>query len=323
METFVEGVRQLILTIQTIGETTTEAWKEKPRYVVNSAKFHGFFNSAMTPSVDDPTKVERSYSHFSGLFERLYFEHKDDFLRELVDAGGDVNDKWLRSFDPTVQRKGKGMSIQRPKGLVIFLNEEEPKLNNVCIPLTEAYLAAVDYYNKVTDEGGSTDLPAKVLKALYVATRNSLKILGPLEAETMNKRIAELDEMMDSTAASEAAQQKTQTNGPMGMLKGFVNRLIGGENNAFSMDSIKKTVSQFIPPENLGKIEKIVDMAKGRLADTKIDSLDSAVASIGGILKDPEVMSLSKEMLAPVIGNFDAPAVDTGASSSADPSAQD
>lgn len=322
MEAFNESVRQLILTIQTIGETTTESWKEKPRYVVNSAKFHGFFNSAMTPNASDPQKVERSYSHFSGLFESLYSQNKADFLKELVDANGDVNDKWLRSFDPAAQRKGKGMSIQKPKGLVIFLNENEPKLNNVCIPLTESYLAAVEYYNKVTDEGGSTDLPAKFLKALYTTTRASLKMTPTYEMDIINKRIAELEEMLD--AAAESAPAKTQNNGPMGMLKGFFNKIIGGENNSFSMDSIKKTVSQFIPSENLGKIEKIVDMAREKFADSNINSLDSAVATIGGIMKDPDVMSLSKEMLAPVMDSLGGGStVDAGESSEAAPSSQD
>lgn len=98
----------------------------------------------------------RNPEGFRDMFYNYYDKNRDKFVSEVVEDG-EINDEWLKNKEvlplPNANSSGKkkkrsddefGFSLRSIscRGEIIYFDETNDKIRNVCIPVGEAYLAS-------------------------------------------------------------------------------------------------------------------------------------------------------------------------------------
>jgi len=123
----------------------------KPYWHLCTEKFHAAYIKAKNPD------------GFRDMFLNFFGKNEDNFIDDVV-ADEEINDEWLKCKDViTINNKNKkkknsdefSFSLRNIncRGHVIYFDENNEKIRNVCIPIGEAYIAAVKIYTDGAKKG--------------------------------------------------------------------------------------------------------------------------------------------------------------------------
>jgi hypothetical protein len=248
------------------------------------------------------------------MFLNFLNKHKDEFTSEVVDEeSGDLNDNWIKNKEVLNQDKKKGkkksgddvsFSLRNIncRGEVIYFDESNEKIRNVCIPISEAYLAAVKIYIDGSKKGEYSPLPAQFLVALWSVMSHIAE--DEEDKEAINSNIKSLKEIVDQlTNGDESDDETGDTLNPLtGIMNKFAKKFgLGGE-NGMDLASIEKTVSGLFNGEN-----NIADKAKtifskfSEKANIKEGAdLSTIISNVSEAMKDGDIQNEIKGALAEV-----------------------
>ena len=300
LDASIRNLLKVITQIQNHGGTIDFLKSSKPYWHLCVEKFHAAYIKAKNPE------------GFRDMFLNYFEKHSDKFTEDVVDDGQEINDEWLKNKEVLNQDKKKGkkknddMSFSlrniNCRGEVIYFDETNEKIRNVCIPISEAYLAAIKIYSDGAKKGEYSPLPAQFLMALW--TLMSQVAVKDEDKEAIEGNIKSLKEIVEQlTNGDESDDETGDTLNPLtGIMNKFAKKFgLAGE-NGMDLSSIEKTVSGLFNGEN-----NIADKAKtifnkfSEKANIKEGSdISTIISNVSEAMKDNDIQNEIKGALAEV-----------------------
>lgn len=245
------------------------------------------------------------------VFLRFYTKMSDEIAMPIFSGVNDdkVNDGWLKDmgvkpgpgFSEPGSSKSEGnkdgwsLGSIRPKGYVIYFNENNLATRAVAVPIGEIYQAAI----KLHIEKGSKDAacmayPLKVLYYLYHIMNEVVPSVDPKKKQ-VSANFSKINDALSSISDEGA----TDSGGTQGFTKLFSNILkqagMSGNIDEKSVGNIINTVANKDTMSGIGQlvstVTKAVDLGDGK---QPVD-LGKVLTSLGGALQNPDVQEAAKK----------------------------
>lgn len=272
----------------------------KPYWHICTEKFYAAYIKAKNPE------------GFRDMFLNFYNKHEDKFTDNVVDDG-EINDEWLKNKEVLKSDKNKkskksgddvGFSLKNIncRGEVIYFDETNEKIRNVCIPITEAYLNACKIYSEGAKKGEYSPLPAQLLSALY-------SLMYHICEDEDDKKIIQtnIDDLKDviSQLTGEDEQEETtegDTLNPLGsVIKNLTKKFnLGDGNGGLDMSSIEKTVGSLFNDDLIGKAKGIFNTFTEKVNIKEGADISTIISSVSDAMKDQSIQDEIKGALAEV-----------------------
>jgi len=302
LDSSVRNLLKVIGQIQNSGGSIDFLKSSKPYWHLCVEKFHAAYIKAKNPD------------GFRDMFSTYLNKNSERFTDEVVDSeSGELNDEWLKNKEVISSDKNKkkkknnddfSFSLRNIncRGEVIYFDETNEKIRNVCIPISEAYLSAVKLYSDGAKKGEYSPLPAQFLVALWTVMSHIVE--DEDEKDSITSNIKSLKDIVDQlTNGDESDDETGDTLNPLSGLMGkFAKKFgLGGE-NGMDLSTIEKTVSGLFNGDN-----NIADKAKNiftkfsEKANIKEGAdIGSIISSVSEAMKDNDLQDEIKGAIAEV-----------------------
>ncbi len=301
LDASIRNLLKVIAQIQSNGGSIDFLKSSKPYWHLCIEKFHAAYIKAKNPE------------GFRDMFLNFLDKNNLQFTEDIVDPETqEINDEWLKNKEVLNQDKKKSkknsddvsFSLRSIKcrGEVIYFDETNEKIRNVCIPISEAYLAAVKIYVDGSKKGEYSPLPAQFLVSLWTVMSHIAE--DEDDKKSIHDNIKSLKEIVEQLTNGEESDNETgDTLNPLtGIMNKFAKKFgLGGE-NGMDLSSIEKTVSGLFSGEN-----NIADKAKdifskfSEKANIKEGAdISTIISSVSEAMKDNDIQDRIKGALAEV-----------------------
>lgn len=253
-----------------------------PRFHSSAANFKSTYEKVK----NDEGAVDKVKSLFYELIEK----HRQ-IADPIFDSDTALSDEWLTNTDTvsgprTHKKKSTGrisLNDIRYKGVVIYVNEANPLLNNVCLPLSEAYIQAQKIYHEQREKDKISMLPYKFLHALYNCFLLAIPDNQPSLKEKILKNIKSLESVVRN--GTNETEEKSSAGFVFDSFGKLISGITGGDKQ-MNLDRVKNLVNGVIAPENRQRlsnafstvtknIESSGDLIKGLQESWKSDEVSS------------------------------------------------
>jgi hypothetical protein len=304
LDASIRGLLRVISQIQSGGGSIDFLKSSKPYWHICVEKFHAAYIKAKNPE------------GFADMFVNFFIKHSEKFTEDVIDEETqDLNDEWLKNKEVLLSDKNKkkrksggddySFSLKNIncRGEVIYFDETNEKIRNVCIPISEAYLAAVKIYSDGAKKGEYSPLPAQLLVALWTVILNVAT--NDEDKKSIAENIKSLKDVVDQlTNGDEEDNETGDTLNPLSsILSKFGKKFgLGGENGAMDLSSIEKTVSGMFSGENniADKAKNIFNKFSEKANIKEGADISTIISSVSEAMKDNELQDEIKGALAEV-----------------------
>jgi hypothetical protein len=274
----------------------------KPYWNLCCDKFHAAYAKA------------RNAEGFRDMFYNFYDRKRLDFTREVVEDG-EINDEWLKNKEvlpipgSSTNRKKKrnddefGFSLRSIscRGEIVYFDETNEKIRNVCVPISEAYLSACKIYAEGAKNGEYSPLPAQLLYNLYNVI---LEVCDEEDQEVMASNVKSLKEIMDSLTSDDSVEEgEGSTLNPIkGVMKKLVDTLGGGgdASKLLEGDGINKMVSSLFSDDISSKIKNVWTNFTDKVKPDETSDIGTLISNVSDAMKDESLQNCIKETIASV-----------------------
>jgi hypothetical protein len=270
----------------------------KPYWHLCTEKFHAAYIKAKNPD------------GFRDMFLNFFSKNEDKFIDDVV-ADEEINDEWLKCKDViTINNKNKkkkssdefSFSLRNIncRGHVIYFDETNEKIRNVCIPIGEAYIAAVKIYTDGAKKGEYSPLPAQLLLALFTVMSY---VVEEEDKESLDNNVKALKDVVDQlTEGDEGEDDGTgSTLNPLGnVMKTIAKKFNLGSDGNFDMSSIEKMTSNLFNSETVDKAKGIFSKFQEKANIKEGADLSTIISGVSEALKSDDLQNEIKGALAEV-----------------------
>lgn len=284
---FSDAIDRLYENFSDISRNIEESLSHSiPRFYSSAANFKSTYEKVK----NDEIAVDKVKSLFYDLLEK----HKQ-IIDPVFDSETALSDEWLTNTDtvsgPRAHKKKSTGRISlndiRYKGVVVYVNESNPLLNNVCLPLSEAYVQAQKIYHEQRDKDKISMLPYKFLHALYNCFLLSVPHNHVSAKEKILKNIRALESVIKNGTSE--TEEKSGAGFVFDSFGKLISGITGGDKQ-MNLDRVKNLVNGVIAPENRQRlsnafstvtknIESSGDLIKGLQESWKSDEVTSLVGA--------------------------------------------
>lgn len=276
----------------------------KPYWNLCCDKFHAAYAKA------------RNAEGFRDMFYNFYDKHRVKFTLDVVEDG-EINDEWLKNKEvlplPNANSSGKkkkrtddeyGFSLRTIscRGEIIYFDESNDKIRNVCIPITEAYLAACKIYVDGAKQGEYSPLPAQLLYHLY-------NVIGEVcdeeDQEIMASNVKSLKEIVDSLTVDDAPS--TGEGATLDPLRGVMKKLASTFGNSggdmgklLEGEGINKMVSSLFNDDVSNKIKNVWTTFTDKVKVEETSDIGTLISNVSEAMKDESIQNSIKDTIATV-----------------------
>jgi hypothetical protein len=303
LDASIRNLLKVIGQIQNHGGSIDFLKSSKPYWHLCVEKFHAAYIKAKNPE------------GFRDMFSVYFEKHIDNFTDDMVDEeSGELNDEWVKNKEVLNQDKKKSKKKSNDdisfslrsincRGEVIYFDETNEKIRNVCIPLSEAYLAAIKIYSDGAKKGEYSPLPAQFLTALWTVISHVAE--KEEDKEAVEKNIKSLKEIIDQlTNGDESDEETGDTLNPLtGIMNKFAKKFgLSGENGSMDLSSIEKTVSGLFNGENniADKAKTIFNKFSEKANIKEGADISTIISNVSEAMKDNDLQNEIKGALAEV-----------------------
>ena len=297
LDTSIRHLLKVITQIQSHGNVDFLK-TSKPYWHLCTEKFHAAYTKAKNPD------------GFRDMFHSFFDKHQDKFTDSVVDEEGDINDEWLKNKEVVSKKKSKKSNDELSfslknincRGEVIYFDESNEKIRNVCIPISEAYIAAVKIYVDGAKKGEYSPLPALLLHALFCVVGH---ITDENFKDDVTTNIKALKEVIDSLVSDETPSSSSGTGSTLNpisdVIKNFASKFgLNDANGNMNMGNIEKTVSNLFSDDMTSKVKNIFTTFTDKVKIDGNADIGTIMANVTEAMKDPELQSSLKETIADV-----------------------
>jgi len=299
LDASIRSLLKVISNIQNNGGVSIDFMKtSKPYWHICTEKFHAAYIKAKNPD------------GFRDMFLNFFNKHEDKFTDDVVDEDGDINDEWLKNKEVLSSKKNKkksddmGFSLRNIncRGEVIYFDESNDKIRNVCIPISEAYLQACSLYATKAKEGEYITLPAQLLHSLF--TVMSFVVEDEDDKESIESNIKSLKEILEQLGENDDEDDGTgDTLTPLnGLFKNLAKKFNLGGDGKLDTSSIEKTVSNLLDSQSdmVNKAKKIFNTFSEKANIKEGADISSIITGVSEGLKDESLQKEIREALVDV-----------------------
>jgi hypothetical protein len=305
LDTSIKGLLKTISQIENHGGFKGMDFlkSSKPYWNLCCDKFHAAYAKARNPE------------GFRDMFYNFYDKKRVEFTQEIVEDG-EINDEWMKNKEvlpipgASTNRKKKrsddefGFSLKSIscRGEIIYFDETNDKIRNVCIPIGEAYLSACKIYVDGAKNGEYSPLPAQLLFQLYSLIA---EVCDVEDQEIMTTNVKSLKEIVDSLTSDESVNNGEGST--LEPIKGMMQKLMGtmgaGGGDAAKLlegGGIEKMVSSLFSEEVSGKIKNVWTNFTDKVKPGETTDIGTLISNVSDAMKDEGLQNSIKETIASV-----------------------
>lgn len=286
-----EALKEFNAIIQEIGSGES-LQHQIPRFAVSTSKFMTAFNKSKKED------SESALDYVKDLFYQTMEKHSENVYANIFDQDNDLEVDWLRreTVKPRDRKKKSKVSLDdmRYPGIVIYIDEEDPKIANFCIPLTAIYLEAEKIYEERKKNNGISTLPFKFLYYLYSCFYFSIPETKYSKKEVVMQNIKSLGTVLGSLS-DESGNKGAVVNGLSDLFNKFTS-----SDSGINMDRIKSMMSQIIPSDSADQLNSVLSTVT-----KNVQNSGSIMTGLQESFKSPEVtrlMDSGRNMLSGLTG---------------------
>ena len=258
----------------------------------------------------------RNPEGFRDMFYNYYDKNRVKFITEVVEDG-EINDEWLKNKEvlplPNTASGAKkkkrsddefGFSLRSIscRGEIIYFDETNDKIRNVCIPIGEAYLASCKIYVDGAKNGEYSPLPAQILFHLYSVIS---EVCDEEDQTVMTSNVKALKEIVDSLTSDDSADNGEGTT--LDPIKGVMKKLMGTFGNSggdmsklLEGEGLTKMVSSLFNDEVSGKIKNVWNTFTDKVKVEDTQDIGALINNVSEAMKDQTLQNTLKETIASV-----------------------
>jgi hypothetical protein len=296
---FDTSVTKLLQVMNDIPSTENTLWR------IYLGKFSGNYFNAKNPKF------------FANLFSEFFEAHSLNLIRPVY-HDDEIHHGWLLNFDrPSRKQAGKRGLPPPPAGVAIFLDRTKEILNSVSLPLSEAYQAAQDHYDKMLKKDSLSDLPGKMLWRLYTCVLHALEVINPdgyaAAIKSLQSNVDVLHSIVEavSTSTTESSTGRG-LNGITGFLSNMASKLTGKNVSDFLSKTFGEDAQETIK-SGLSTVQNVI---------TDPSKLDSAVSGLKTAYENGNLGETISKMTQPLLSAFNGNP-ENGTPATMDPSDQE
>jgi hypothetical protein len=269
----------------------------KPYWHLCTEKFHAAYIKAKNPD------------GFRDMFLEFFSKNTDKFVDDVV-CDDEINDEWLKNKDViTVNKKSKkktsdefSFSLRNIncRGHVIYFDETNEKIRNVCIPIGEAYIAAVKIYTDGAKKGEYSPLPAQLLVALFTVMSHVVE--DEDDKSSVESNVKALKDIVEQlTEGNEEDDGVGDTLNPLSnVMKTIAKKFNLGSEGNFDMSSIEKMTSNLFNTDTMDKAKGIFNKFQEKANIKEGADIGSIISGVSEALKSDDLQNEIKGALAEV-----------------------
>jgi hypothetical protein len=269
----------------------------KPYWHLCTEKFHAAYIKAKNPD------------GFRDMFLEFFNKNTDKFVDDVV-CDDEINDEWLKNKDViTVNKKSKkktsdefSFSLRNIncRGHVIYFDETNEKIRNVCIPIGEAYIAAVKIYTDGAKKGEYSPLPAQLLVALFTVMSHVVE--DEDDKSSVESNVKALKDIVEQlTEGNEEDDGVGDTLNPLSnVMKTIAKKFNLGSEGNFDMSSIEKMTSNLFNTDTMDKAKGIFNKFQEKANIKEGADIGSIISGVSEALKSDDLQNEIKGALAEV-----------------------
>lgn len=302
MSSFDAAIRSLLKVITQIqGQSSVNSGdflkSSKPYWHLCTEKFHAAYIKAKNPD------------GFRDMFLDFFNKNTDKFVDDVV-CEDEINDEWLKNKDViTVNKKNKkktsdefSFSLRNIncRGHVIYFDETNEKIRNVCIPIGEAYIAAVKVYTDGAKKGEYSPLPAQLLVSLFTVMGHVVD--DEDDKSSIGNNIKSLKDIVEQlTEGNEEDDGVGDTLNPLSnVMKTLAKKFNLGSEGNFDMSSIEKMTSNLFNTDTMDKAKGIFNKFQEKANIKEGADIGSIISGVSEALKSDDLQNEIKGALAEV-----------------------
>ena len=228
---------------------------------------------------------------FTDVFLKFFKNNSSD-ISKIIST--DTIDKVSLTKKVKKEDKKSGWSVPKLEGYVIYLSEEDEKLKNVCIPITEIYQASLRLHMSDKDDIKYASYPPKILYHLYsiflAILPSSIK-----EYKNIESNIKILSDIVEEVGSNVDDKVEPKSTGNMKDITKALKEVMrkSGVNLPGDAKQLDEAMERLVGEDSLNKIGKIV----GEIGiDNKNEDLGSALSKIGTALQSESVKKTISEI---------------------------
>jgi hypothetical protein len=306
LDTAIKGLLKVISQIENHGGFKGMDFlkSSKPYWNLCCDKFNAAYAKARNPE------------GFRDMFYNYYDKNRVKFVTEVVEDG-EINDEWLKNKEvlplPNTASSAKkkkrsddefGFSLRSIscRGEIIYFDETNDKIRNVCIPIGEAYLAACKIYVDGAKNGEYSPLPAQLLHNLYSVIA---EVCDEEDQTIMATNVKSLKEIVDSLTSDDSGDNGEGTT--LDPIKGVMKKLMGTFGNSggemgklLEGDGLTKMVSSLFNDEVSGKIKNVWNTFTDKVKVEDTQDIGTLINNVSEAMKDQTLQNTLKETIATV-----------------------
>lgn len=310
MTTFDQSIRNLLKVITQIQNQSESGGIDflkstKPYWHLCTEKFYAAYLKAKNPD------------GFKDMFFNFYSKNEDKFLDDVVDEDGDINDEWLKNKDVITVDKHKKKSKKSSddlsfslrnincRGQVIYFDETNEKIRNVCIPISEAYINACKIFSELAKKEEYSPLPAQLLHNLFVVI--SFVVEDEDDKKSVEDNIKALKEVLEQLGEEDTSDDTGDTLTPLGgLMKNLMKKFNLGKDGAIDMSTIEKSVGNLLNGENdmMSKAKGIFQKFSEKANIKEGADLSTIISGVSDAMKDQSIQNELKGALAEVASSI-------------------
>ena len=300
LDSSIKNLIRVITQIQNHGGGFDFSGKSsKPYWNLCLEKFHAAYLKAKNPD------------GFKDMFETFFTKNIEKFTSPVVDDEGDINDEWLKNKDIMAPKNAKkkktidegAFSLRNIscRGEVIYFDESNEKIRNVCIPISEAYLGACKIYATGAKNGEYSPLPAQLLLALYTVMT---EVCDDEYKEEMTSNVKSLKEVVEQlTNGEEEDTTRGDTLNPLSSLISTFGKKFG-MGDKMDLTNIEKTVGGLFNDDMVSKAKGIWSEFNSKVNVGDSSDLGSIINNVSEVMKDEGLQNKLKEGIAEIASNL-------------------
>ena len=298
------AIRNLLKVItqiqtQTVASSGDFLKASKPYWHLCTEKFHAAYIKAKNPD------------GFSDMFLNFFNKNEDKFIDDVV-CDEEINDEWLKIKDVITvnSKKNKKKSSDEfsfslrninCRGHVIYFDENNEKIRNVCIPIGEAYIAAVKIYTDGAKKGEYSPLPAQLLVALFTVMSFVVEDEDDKDSVVSNlKALKEIVEQLTEENGEEDDGMGSTLNPLSNVMKTIAKKFNLGSDGNFDMSSIEKMTSNLFNSDAVDKAKGIFTKFQEKANIKEGADLSTIISGVSEALKSDDLQNEIKGALAEV-----------------------
>lgn len=271
----------------------------KPYWHLCIEKFHAAYIKAKNPD------------GFRDMFNNFFKTHEDQFTDSILDDG-DINDEWLKNKEVlSSNKKSKKKSSDdlsfslkniNCRGEVIYFDESNEKIRNVCIPIGEAYLAACKIYADGAKKGEYSPLPAQLLLSLFTVMKN---VVDEEYQEDITENITSLKDIIESLTGEDEDESETTTGSTLNPLTDAVKNMaskfgLGGKDGSFDPSGMEKMITGIFNDDMMNKAKSIFGKFTDKVNLSENADLGTIISNVSDAFKDTDIQNEITETLGSV-----------------------